>query len=133
MKCRGADIGLGQPADGAFGIGKTSLGWPFWGQQREQPALHFGFYETPERLRQAASLVTTFAAMEQGGALQLCWQPTTEGLLDQVGARLLERGAGSKRVLIDSLGAFSRLAIDPARSMRSSAPWPVSCARVMSA
>jgi circadian clock protein KaiC len=44
--------------------------------------------------------------------VQLCWQPTTEGLLDQVGARLLEqvRAQGSKRVLIDSLGAFSRLA-----------------------
>ena len=55
--------------------------------------------------------------MEQAGILQLCWQPTTEGLLDQVGARLLERveAQGSKRVLIDSLGAFSRLAIDPAR------------------
>jgi circadian clock protein KaiC len=71
--------------------------------------------------------------MEQDGSVQLCWQPTTEGLLDQVGARLLERveAQGSKRVLIDSLGAFSRLAIDPARSMRFSAPWPVSCARVM--
>ncbi len=49
--------------------------------------------------------------------MHLSWQPTTEGLLDQVGARLLKQVEqhGSKRVLIDSLGAFSRLAVDPAR------------------
>jgi len=104
---------------GPSGIGTTSLGLAFLGASTPQvPGLHFGFYETPERLRiKAASLGYDFAAMEQGGSLQLCWQPTTEGLLDQVGARLLERveAQGSKRVLIDSLGAFSRLATDPAR------------------
>ena len=104
---------------GPSGIGKTSLGLAFLGASSPQaPGLHFGFYETPERLRiKAASLGYDFAAMEQAGILQLCWQPTTEGLLDQVGARLLERveAQGSNRVLIDSLGAFSRLAIDPAR------------------
>ncbi|WGV20933.1 ATPase domain-containing protein [Pseudomonas putida] len=104
---------------GPSGIGKTSLGLAFLGASSPQaPGLHFGFYETPERLRiKAVSLGYDFAAMEQDGSLQLCWQPTTEGLLDQVGARLLERVAahGSKRVLIDSLGAFSRLATDPAR------------------
>ncbi|EKT4480270.1 ATPase domain-containing protein [Pseudomonas putida] len=104
---------------GPSGIGKTSLGLAFLGASTVQaPGLHFGFYETPERLRnKAASLGYDFAAMEQDGSLQLCWQPTTEGLLDQIGARLLERveAQGSKRVLIDSLGAFSRLAVDPAR------------------
>jgi len=104
---------------GPSGIGKTSLGLAFLGASTPQaPGLHFGFYETPERLRsKAASLGHDFAAMERSGSLQLCWQPTTEGLLDQVGARLLERVAaqGTKRVLIDSLGAFSRLAVDPTR------------------
>jgi circadian clock protein KaiC len=104
---------------GPSGIGKTSLGLAFLGASTPQaPGLHFGFYETPERLHlKAASLGYDFAAMEQNGSLQLCWQPTTEGLLDQVGARLLERveAQGCKRVLIDSLGAFSRLAIDPTR------------------
>jgi len=104
---------------GPSGIGKTSLGLAFLGASTAQaPGLHFGFYETPERLRsKAASLGYDFAAMERAGSLQLCWQPTTEGLLDQVGARLLERveAQGCKRVLIDSLGAFSRLAVDPAR------------------
>ncbi|WP_236185017.1 ATPase domain-containing protein [Pseudomonas juntendi] len=104
---------------GPSGIGKSSLCLAFLGASTAQaPGLYFGFYETPERLRsKAASLGYDFAAMEQSGSLQLCWQPTTEGLLDQVGARLLERVAalGSKRVVIDSLGAFSRLATDPAR------------------
>ena len=58
-----------------------------------------------------------FRSMEQEGSLQLCWQPTTEGLLDQLGARLIEQvdAMGAKRVVIDSLGAFSRLAMEPTR------------------
>ncbi|MGF6395941.1 ATPase domain-containing protein [Pseudomonas plecoglossicida] len=104
---------------GPSGIGKTSLGLAFLGASSvEAPGLHFGFYETPDRLRlKATSLGYDFAALERQGALKLCWQPTTEGLLDQVGARLLEQvdRCGSKRVLIDSLGAFSRLAADPSR------------------
>ncbi|MCI0913409.1 ATPase domain-containing protein [Pseudomonas putida] len=104
---------------GPSGAGKTSLGLAFLGAATaESPALHFGFYETPARVRlKAASLGYDFDALERQGALQLSWQPTTEGLLDQVGARLLEQvqQQGSKRVLIDSLGAFSRLATDPAR------------------
>ncbi|SUD71225.1 non-specific serine/threonine protein kinase [Pseudomonas putida] len=66
---------------GPSGIGKTSLGLAFLGASTKQaPGLHFGFYETPDRLRnKAASLGYDFAAMEQEGSLQLCWQPTTEG------------------------------------------------------
>ncbi|MFJ4433453.1 ATPase domain-containing protein [Pseudomonas sp. NPDC089395] len=104
---------------GPSGVGKTSLGLAFLSASSvEAPGLHFGFYETPDRLRlKATSLGYDFADLERQGVLQLCWQPTTEGLLDQVGARLLEQvdRLGSKRVLIDSLGAFSRLAADPAR------------------
>jgi len=104
---------------GPSGVGKTSLGLAFLSaSSAEAPGLHFGFYETPDRLRlKATSLGYDFADLERQGALQLCWQPTTEGLLDQVGARLLEQvdRLGSKRVFIDSLGAYSRLAADPAR------------------
>ncbi|MNG99960.1 Circadian clock protein kinase hypothetical protein [compost metagenome] len=47
----------------------------------------------------------------------MAWQPTTEGALDEVGARLLRQvqAHGVRRVLIDSLGAFTRLANHPAR------------------
>ncbi len=104
---------------GPSGVGKTSLGLAFLGASTPSaPGLYFGFYETPARLRlKAASLGFDFAALEHQGALSLCWQPTTEGLLDEVGARLLAQveAQGSKRVLIDSLGAFSRLAVEPTR------------------
>ncbi|MBK5003929.1 ATPase domain-containing protein [Pseudomonas sp. S32] len=104
---------------GPSGIGKTSLGLAFLSASTKQvPGLHFGFYEPPERLRnKAASLGFDFRSMEQEGSLQLCWQPTTEGLLDQLGAHLIEQvdAMGAKRVVIDSLGAFSRLAMEPTR------------------
>ncbi|MDR0208498.1 MAG: AAA family ATPase [Pseudomonas putida] len=104
---------------GPSGIGKTSLGLAFLGPcSREAPGLHFGFYETPARLRlKAAALGHDLAEREREGSLVFCWQTTTEGLLDQLGGGLLERveALGAQRVVIDSLGAFSRLAFDPAR------------------
>lgn len=104
---------------GPSGIGKTSLGLSFLAASTAaEPGLHFGFYETPERLRlKASALGHDFTALERQGVLHLCWQPTTQGLLDQVGARLLDivQAQGIKRVLLDSLGAFKRLANNPAR------------------
>ncbi|MCU1734738.1 MULTISPECIES: ATPase domain-containing protein [unclassified Pseudomonas] len=106
-------------AMGPSGSGKTSLGLSFLGAATpEAPGLHFGFYEPAPRLRmKAAALGLDFAAMERDGALQIAWQPTTEGLLDDVGARLLRQVSeqGIKRVLIDNLGAFARLATRPER------------------
>ncbi|CAG8868714.1 Circadian clock protein kinase KaiC [Pseudomonas fluorescens] len=104
---------------GPSGIGKTSLGLGFLAASTAaEPGLHFGFYETPERLRlKASALGHDFQELERKGVLHLCWQPTTKGLVDQVGARLLDmvQTRGIKRVLIDSLGAFHRLANNPAR------------------
>ncbi len=104
---------------GPSGIGKTSLGVSFLAASSvKEPGLHFGFYETPQRLRvKASALGHDFTAMERSGALHLAWQPTTEGALDEVGARLLRQvqAHGIRRVLIDSLGAFTRLANHPAR------------------
>lgn len=104
---------------GPSGIGKTSLGVNFLAASTvKEPGLHFGFYETPQRLRvKASALGYDFAAMQRSGALHVAWQPTTEGVLDEVGARLLHqvKEHGVRRVLIDSLGAFTRLANHPAR------------------
>jgi circadian clock protein KaiC len=104
---------------GPSGVGKTALGIAFLAASTPQsPGLHFGFYETPVRLRhKAAALGVPLPALEQSGAVHLCWQPTTEGLLDQVGQRLLDQvqASGAQRVVIDSLGAFGRLALDPTR------------------
>lgn len=104
---------------GPSGIGKTSLGLSFLAASTAaEPGLHFGFYETPERLRlKADALGHDFKALERKGVLHLCWQPTTKGLLDQLGARLLDivQAQGIKRVLLDSLGAFNRVTNNPAR------------------
>ncbi|QXI40458.1 ATPase domain-containing protein [Pseudomonas xantholysinigenes] len=104
---------------GPSGVGKTALGIAFLAASSQAaPGLHFGFYETPTRLRlKALALGYDLAGLEGSGAVQLSWQPTTEGLLDQVGARLLEQvsSLGARRVVIDSLGAFGRLALEPTR------------------
>ena len=104
---------------GPSGSGKTSLGLSFLSASTpESPGLHFGFYEPASRLRmKAAALGLDFPVMERDGALHIAWQPTTEGLLDDVGARLLRHVSeqGIKRVLIDNLGAFARLATRPER------------------
>ena len=104
---------------GPSGIGKTSLGLSFLAASTTaEPGLHFGFYESPERTRmKAQALGHDFRAMETAGALHLCWQPTTEGLLDGLGAHLLaevER-LKVKRVLIDSLGGMARTATTTVR------------------
>jgi len=104
---------------GPSGSGKTSLGLSFLSAATpEAPALYFGFYESAARLRiKAASLGLDFPAQERDGALHIVWQPTTEGLLDDVGARLVRQVGelGIKRVVIDNLGAFTRLATRPER------------------
>ncbi|QKZ05973.1 MULTISPECIES: ATPase domain-containing protein [Pseudomonas] len=106
-------------AMGPSGIGKTSLGIHFLAAgSAAEPALHFGFYETPQRLQiKAQALGYDFKAMQDAGALFVSWQPTTEGLVDCLGARLLKQidQFKIKRVLIDSLGGMTRCATSPAR------------------
>jgi circadian clock protein KaiC len=106
-------------AMGPSGVGKTTLGLHFLAASTpEAPGLHFGFYETPDRLRaKSRALGLDFPAMEDAGALHMAWQPTTEGLLDGLGARLLDLvdRHGIKRVLIDSFGGMTRTSSNPAR------------------
>lgn len=104
---------------GPAGVGKTSVGLSFLGQcSKEQPGLHFGFYETPQRLRlKAKALGLDLQALEDSGALHILWQPTTAGLLDALGIKLLDavERYGIKRVLLDSLGGMARVATNQAR------------------
>ena len=106
-------------AMGPSGVGKTSLGMQFLAQGTPQaPSLHFGFYESPQRLMlKAAALGVDLDALQRSGALHICWQPTTEGLLDGLGAKLLALvdAHGIQRLLIDSLGGMTRVATNPAR------------------
>lgn len=104
---------------GPSGVGKTCAGLSFLAQcTPEEPGLHFGFYETPQRLRlKAQALGHDLLALEDSGALHILWQPTTAGLLDALGLKLLDavERLGIKRVLLDSLGGMARVATNQAR------------------
>ncbi len=104
---------------GPSGCGKTSLGVNFLARaSQSEPALHFGFYETPARLMsKARALGVDLNGPVSSGALKVIWSPMTENLLDKLGHRLLGevRAQGTKRLLMDGLGGFERAAIYPPR------------------
>ncbi|SHJ94486.1 circadian clock protein KaiC [Roseomonas rosea] len=106
-------------AFGPSGIGKTTLGLHFLAAAPpDEPALHFGFYESPPRLlAKAAALGLDLRPGLESGQLEILWQPPTERLLDPLGHSLLDAVArrGVKRLFIDGLGAFERAAIHPPR------------------
>jgi circadian clock protein KaiC len=95
-----------------FGIGFLHLATP------EQPAVHFGFYETPERLSaKAAALNIDLQALAKSGALKILWRPLTENLLDKLAYDLLDavRETQAKRLFIDGLAGFERATIESHR------------------
>jgi circadian clock protein KaiC len=104
---------------GPAGSGKTTFGMNFLSLATEaDPALHFGFYETPARLAlKGQALGVDFKGLVERGALEMMWRPLTENLLDQLGYELLDavRRQGTKRLFIDGLGGFHRAAVPPQR------------------
>jgi circadian clock protein KaiC len=98
---------------GPPGIGKTTLGLHFLGEcDRDNPGVHFGFYETPAAiLDKAKALQLPVEHLIREGQVEVIWQPTTEGLLDEVCDRLIEavRRRGVRRLFIDGLQGFERL------------------------
>ena len=120
-----AMLGGGIPATsttmlmGPSGVGKTTLGLQFLSQcGADEPGLLFGFYETPARLRVKVDRVCRpLGSLLDSGAVEVLWQPPTDGLLDAYGERLLEnvRRRGVRRLVIDGLGAFQSAAFEPVR------------------
>jgi circadian clock protein KaiC len=120
-----AVIGGGLPTSsvtlvfGPSGCGKTSLGLSFLNcSTADEPGLHFGFYETPARLRlKARTMRLELDSLVASGALEIIWTPMTENLLDKLGHRLIEavKARGVKRLVIDGLGGFERAAVHPPR------------------
>ena len=95
-----------------FGIGFLRLATP------ERPAVHFGFYETPERLcAKAAALNIDLPALVQSGALKILWRPLTENLLDKLAYDLLHavRDTRAERLFIDGLAGFERATVETHR------------------
>ena len=104
---------------GASGAGKTTLGTYFLSRSSaREPGLHFGFYETPERLIANAALIgLPLQPLVDAGHLEVMWRPPTEQILDDVGGALIAavRRRGVKRLFIDSLGGFAASADLPER------------------
>jgi len=120
-----AMLGGGLPAAsttmvmGPSGMGKTTLGLQFLSRcGTGEPGLLFGFYETPARIHAKAEAVCRpLLGLLDSGAVEVLWQPPTDGLLDAYGERLLEnvRRRGVRRLFIDGLGAFQSAAFEPVR------------------
>lgn len=95
---------------GASGAGKTMTGLHFLSRSGEaEPGLHFGFYETPERLlANAASVGLDLEGPVRRGHLEILWRPSTEQILDDLGGQLVEavRRRGVRRLFVDGLGGY---------------------------
>jgi circadian clock protein KaiC len=104
---------------GPPGIGKTTFGLHFLSQcDKENPGLFFGFYETPAAISdKARALGLPVARLIAQGHVEIIWQTATEGLLDEICHRLVEtvRRCGIRRLFIDGLEGFARLATDRRR------------------
>lgn len=118
-------IGGGLPAHsvtavvGPAGSGKTTFGLGFLHKATpQQPGVHFGFYETPERLAaKASALGIDIHAMIESKALTVMWRPLTENLLDKLAHELLTtvRVTRARRLFLDGLTGFERATVNPNR------------------
>jgi circadian clock protein KaiC len=98
---------------GTPGSGKTFLGLAFLcgaGKKRE-PALHYSFHETPDRvLMKADAIGLPLRKLVDRGDVEMVWQPPSELLSDEIAARILriidERGI--KRLVLDAYDQFAQ-------------------------
>ncbi|CAG2160985.1 ATPase domain-containing protein [Cupriavidus numazuensis] len=104
---------------GPAGSGKTTFGLNFLSLATpEKPALFFGFYESPQRLRaKGRALGIDVEGLERSGALVILWNPMTENLLDSLGNQLLKTVNDRRvhRLFIDGMTGFQRAAVYPQR------------------
>jgi circadian clock protein KaiC len=108
---------------GAPGSGKTLLGLSFLaaGARKNERGVYLGFHEPPSRLTHSADGVGLgLSDLVARGAVQLVWQPATEGLIDELAGRLLDAVStpGQKRVFIDGLDGFLNASTDRDRLER---------------
>lgn len=106
---------------GPSGAGKTTLGLHFVMGVPSEPALIFGCYEPPERLRlKAETMGLDLAGAEQRGEVELLWYPVGEHILDELGHRMLDavRRRGVKRLVIDGISGFHQAALERERILR---------------
>jgi circadian clock protein KaiC len=99
---------------GPPGSGKTTIGTAFLAQSsKAEPGLHFGFYESPDRLIANAQLIgIDLKSKVAAGHLELMWRPTVERILDSLGNELIDavRRRKVRRLFIDGWGGFAAAA-----------------------
>lgn len=107
---------------GATGTGKTSLGQHFLAAgSRASPGLMFTFYESPEETVRTARLRgLDLQPRLDDGSLQIAWHPPVEHDIDELAHSLLRRvrAGGIRRLVIDGLEAFEKVAPGPERLHR---------------
>ena len=118
-------IGGGIPAEsatlvlGPTGSGKTTFGVHFVSQGTEdEPALMFGFYESPTRLQmRAQGLGFSLDRQIQSGALHLYWQTPADLIPDEIVHDIIGkvRATKARRVFIDGLLALRDSLVDRER------------------
>lgn len=99
---------------GPSGSGKTTLGLHFLAQAgADEPVLHFGFFETEDRLRLKARSQGISLPDPGSKDFLVVWHPLGENLLDQLAHELIDevRARGIKRLFIDGFGGFERAAV----------------------
>jgi circadian clock protein KaiC len=96
---------------GPSGSGKTTLGTAFLqASSKAEPGLHFGFYESPDRLiANAKSIGIDLKSRVAAGHLEILWRPPFERILDSLGNELVEavRRRKVKRLFMDGWGGFA--------------------------
>ncbi|MBL8269908.1 ATPase domain-containing protein [Steroidobacter sp.] len=99
---------------GPSGAGKTTLGTAFLQKSsKAEPGLHFGFYESPERLIGNAKLIgIDLQSRVDAGHLEILWRPPVERILDSLGNELIDavRRRKVRRLFIDGWGGFAAAA-----------------------
>jgi circadian clock protein KaiC len=104
---------------GPTGTGKTTLALHFLSRSSaDEPGLHFGCYETPQRVQlKGREIGLDLEGRVADGSLELVWHPPTERELDALGNRLVAavRARKVKRLVVDGVDAFISAAADPGR------------------
>lgn len=122
VSIKGIPVASATVAIGSTGTGKTTLGLHFLhASTAEEPGLHLGFFEGPDRLRsKARSLGLPLEALEACGAVELMWQSPGEASMDEIAERLLAAVARRKvrRLVIDGLSGFLESTVYPERIAR---------------
>lgn len=108
---------------GFSGSGKTIMSMHFLdaGARRQEAGLYFGFYESTERLVEAAEHIgLPLRGHVESGLVDIMWQPSLRYGLDQLGERLLEnvRRRNVRRIVIDGIDGFRQAAAYPERTIR---------------